>query len=318
MLFRFIGNLLSPGGDRGRLSILIYHRMLVTPDPILHDEMDAATFEQHVALLAAEFNVLPLGDACGRLANGTLPARAACITFDDGYADNEQIALPILKRFGVSATFFVSSGFSDGGIMFNDVVIEAVRRAPAGTHDLSSLKLGSYSLSDSSTRRAAIYALLGQLKYRPVEERRALVEQLAEKIGSTLPRNLMMSPAQIRRLHDAGMEIGAHTVNHPILTSLDEQQASAEIVDGKRRLEEIIAAPVSLFAYPNGKPGQDYGPRDVELVKKAGFSAAVSTIGGIATGSSDFFQLPRVGPWERNPRRLAARLLLSCARAGSG
>jgi peptidoglycan/xylan/chitin deacetylase (PgdA/CDA1 family) len=148
-----------------------------------------------------------------------------------------------------------------------------------------------------------------------VGERQALVEQLAEKMGSTLPKNLMMSPAQIRRLHDAGMEIGGHTVNHPILASLDEDQARAEIVDGKRRLEDIIAAPVSLFAYPNGKPGVDYGPRDVELVKKAGFAAAVSTIGGVAGRSSDIFQLPRFGPWDRNPRRLAARLFLGCVRA---
>ena len=77
-MLRLIGNLLSPAGDRGRLSVLIYHRMLVAPDPILHDETDAATFEGHMGLLAAEFNVLPLGEACGRLVRGALPARAAC------------------------------------------------------------------------------------------------------------------------------------------------------------------------------------------------------------------------------------------------
>ena len=104
-MFRLVGNLLSPAGDRGRLSILIYHRALAAPDPILHDEIDAATFEQQMALLAADFNVLPLGEACARLVRGGLPARAACVTFDDGYADNEHTALPILKRFGVPATF---------------------------------------------------------------------------------------------------------------------------------------------------------------------------------------------------------------------
>jgi peptidoglycan/xylan/chitin deacetylase (PgdA/CDA1 family) len=314
-VFRLIGNMLSPGGSRGRLTILIYHRMLPAPDPILHDEMDAAAFEGHVALLAAEFNVLPLGEACGRLAGGTLPPRAACITFDDGYVDNEQIALPILKRYGLPATFFVSSGFSDGAIMFNDNVIEAVRQAAAGTHDLSSLSLGVYSLGDSSTRRLAIDAMLGKIKYLPISERQVLVEQIAEKMGTPLKKNLMMSPAQIRRLHESGMEIGAHTVNHPILASLDEHQAIAEIGEGKRRLEEIIESPVSLFAYPNGKPGVDYGPRDVEIVKRAGFSAAVSTIVGVAGRGSDPFQLPRFGPWDRNPRRLGARLLLNSARA---
>lgn len=297
------------------MSILIYHRALAAPDPILYDEIDAAIFERHMALLADEFNVLPLGEACARLARGALPARAACVTFDDGYADNEQIALPILKRLGLPATFFVSTGYSDGGFMFNDGVIETVRHAPTGTHDLSSLGLGSHSLGDSASRRAAIDALIRQLMYRPVSERSALVVQLAAAMRSTLPTDLMMRPAQIKRLHDEGMEIGGHTVNHPILTLLNEQQARAEIVRGKRRLEEITGAPITVFAYPNGKPGWDYGPRDVGLVREAGFAAAVSTISGTAGRGSDLYQLPRFGPWDRNPRRLGVRLLLNCARS---
>jgi peptidoglycan/xylan/chitin deacetylase (PgdA/CDA1 family) len=316
-LFRLAGNLLSPAGHRAKLSILIYHRALAAPDPILHDEIDAATFEWQMTLLRDEFNVLPLGEACARLARGALPARAACITFDDGYADNEQTALPILKRLGLPATFFVSTGFSDGGFMFNDGVIEAVRRAPAGTHDLSSLGLGTCSLDDSASRRAAIDALLGLLKYRPVLERGALVEQLAAALRSALPKDLMMRPAQIKRLHDQGMEIGGHTVNHPILTVLDEQQARAEIVGGKHRLEEITGAPVTLFAYPNGKPGRDYGPRDVDLVRQAGFTTAVSTTAGVAHRASDPLQLPRFTPWDRSPRRFGLRLLLNCARPGA-
>ncbi len=314
-LFQFAGGLVSPAGERGRLSIVIYHRALAAPDPILQGEIDAATFEQQMKLLAADFNVLRLGEACARLARGELPARAACVTFDDGYADNEEIALPILKRLGLPATFFVSTGFSEGGIMFNDGVIEAVRRAPAGTHDLSGLGLGSLELGDSISRRTAIDALIAQLKYRPVGARGAVVAQLAEAMQSTLPTDLMMRPEQIKRLHDEGMEIGGHTVNHPILTVLNEQEARAEIVGGKRRLEEITGAPVTLFAYPNGKPGRDYGPRDVKLAREAGFAAAVSTMGGVARHGSDLFQLPRFTPWDRSPRRFGMRLLVNCVRA---
>ena len=316
-MFRIVGNFLSPAGSGGRLSILIYHRTLAAPDPILQDEIDVTTFERHMALLAAEFNVLPLGEACAKLVRGRLPARAACITFDDGYADNERLALPILKRFGLPATFFVSTGFSDGGIMFNDGVIEAVRRAPAGTHDLSRLGLGSHALDDGASRRSAIDTLLSRIKYRSVGERSMLVEQIAEVMRSELPKGLMMRPAQIKRLRDEGMEIGGHTVNHPILAVLDAQQARAEIIDGKHRLEEITGAPVTLFAYPNGKPGRDYGPRDVELVREAGFTAAVSTLSGVAGRGSDVLQLPRFGPWDRSPLRLGARLLLNCARSAA-
>ena len=199
--------------------------------------------------------------------------------------------------------------------MFNDGVIEAVRGAPFGAHDLSQLGLGSHTLGDSASRRAAIAALIAQIKYRPMGERGALVVELAAAMHSTLPKDLMMGPGQIKRLYDEGMEIGGHTINHPILTALDDSQARAEIAGGKRRLEEITGAPVTLFAYPNGKPGSDYGPRHVELVKEAGFAVAVSMIPGIANRGSDLFQLPRFGAWDRTTRRFGARLLLSCARS---
>jgi peptidoglycan/xylan/chitin deacetylase (PgdA/CDA1 family) len=313
-LFRLIGNLLSPAGERGKLSILIYHRMLSAPDALLHDEIDARTFERQIGLLAREFNVLTLGEACERLQAGALPARAVSITFDDGYSDNEAVALPILKRLKVPATFFVATGFSNGTAMFNDVVIEAIRRAQPGVYDLSTLGVGIVRIGDILDRRTAVGSLLNAIKYRSVADRRSLAERIAESLGVPAPRKLMMTPQQIRRLHAEGMEIGAHTVNHPILASTDDKEAKEEIVSSKRTLEEIVDAPIKLFAYPNGKPGQDYGPQHVKLVKEAGFIAAVSTLAGIAHRGSSLFELPRFGPWERNPRRLGLRLMMACAR----
>jgi peptidoglycan/xylan/chitin deacetylase (PgdA/CDA1 family) len=314
-MFSLLGNLASPAGSRAKLSILTFHRVLPAPDPILHDVIDAATFEEHMAILKREFNVLPLGEACARLARGGLPARAVCITFDDGYANNEQIALPILMRVGLPATFFVATGFLDGGSMFNDDVIEVVRTAPDGAHDLAALGLPVCTLGDATSRRSAIDALIGQLKYRPAGERTQLVAQIAEAMRGTLPSNVMMCPAQVRNLHDQGMEIGGHTINHPILMGLDEETARSEIAGCKRRLEEIAGAPVTLFAYPNGKPGSDYGPEHVRFVKEAGYGAAVSTVSGVADRSSDVFQLPRFSPWDRSPRRLGLRLVVNAMRA---
>ncbi|HZM47261.1 MAG TPA: polysaccharide deacetylase family protein [Burkholderiales bacterium] len=313
-MFHFIGDLLSPPRAHRRLSIVIYHRVLRAPDSILEDETHAAAFEMHVRLLAGEFNVLRLSEACARLKAGDLPTRAVCITFDDGYADNHEVALPILKRHGVVATFFVSPGYSEGGSMFNDIVIEALRAAPAGAHDLADLGLGHLQLGDSASRRAGIDALIRQIKYRAPAERMALAAGIAAAVRSAVPRNLMMTPAQIRRMHDEGMEIGAHTVTHPILASIGEDEARAEIVDSRGRLEEIVGAPVTLFAYPNGTPGRDYRPEHVRLVKEAGYSAAVAAVGGIAHGASDPFQLPRFGLYDRTPFKLGARLLAGYVR----
>jgi peptidoglycan/xylan/chitin deacetylase (PgdA/CDA1 family) len=276
--------------------------------------IDGATLSQHMQMLGKMFTVMPLGEACVRLARGTLPSRAVCLTFDDGYADNEEVAFPILKRLGIPATFFVSTGYIDGGIMFNDGVIETLRRAPGGFYDLSALGLDSYAVDDIGSRRMAANAIIQAVKYRSPTERGLLVQRLAAEMHVTLPSNFMMSAVQIRRLHAAGMEIGAHTVNHPILTSLSDEDAQAEIADSKRMLEDITGARVTLFAYPNGKPGQDYDAQHVRLVKQAGFSAAVCTTRGICTRASDPFQLPRIGSWDSDPRRLAARLLYMCAR----
>ncbi|MGE5522224.1 MAG: polysaccharide deacetylase family protein [Rhodospirillaceae bacterium] len=314
-LCRLAGDLVSPVGERSKLTVLMYHRTPAEPDPLLPEVLDAAAFGRHMALLARNFNVMALREACARLANGTLPSRAACITFDDGYADNERIALPILKRLGVPATFFVATGYMDGGIMFNDAVIEAVRRAPAGQHDLSALGLGRYVLNDVASRRAAIETLIAQLKYRAAAQRSDLAGRLAAAMSSTLPRDLMMTARQIKRLHDEGMEIGGHTVSHPILALLGDDDAQVEITDGKRRLEQLVGAPVTSFAYPNGRPGGDYGPRDVRLVRDAGFTAAVSTVSGVASRGSDLFQLPRFGPWDRHAGRLGVRLLVNCLSA---
>ena len=104
---RVAAALFSPAGARARLSVLIYHRVLARPDPMFPEQIDAARFTMQMELLSRRFNVLPLAEAVQRLQSNSLDSRSACITFDDGYADNYTIALPILKRHGLTATFFI-------------------------------------------------------------------------------------------------------------------------------------------------------------------------------------------------------------------
>ncbi len=304
------------GGVRQRLSILIYHRVLAQPDPLFPHELDAARFERQLALVKECFRLVPLRDGLRGLREGTLPARAACITFDDGYADNAEIALPILQRHGAPATFFVASGFLDGGRMWNDTVIELVRRAPA-TVDLTRAGFGMLQLDTVAQRRAAIGALLDQLKYLPLAARQERVDQLCELVPVALPDDLMMRSAQVRQLHAAGMEIGGHTVRHPILARLDAAAARREIADGKDALEGLIGAPLRSFAYPNGKPGQDYLAEHARMARELGFEAALTTSWGAAGPASDPFQLPRFTPWDPRPGRFVLRMLQNLRRAGT-
>jgi peptidoglycan/xylan/chitin deacetylase (PgdA/CDA1 family) len=314
MLVRQLCQRLFPGGPGGQLSILIFHRVQPGPDPLFPHEIDAERFERVCSWLGRWFQVLPLDEAVQRLRAGTLPAAAVAITFDDGYADNHDVALPILQRHGLNATFFVSTGFLDGGMMWNDKVIETVRACRLPSLDLHGWlddgAVDSYPLQDIAQRRHAIDAILARIKYLEPSHRDRLADALVERAGVSLPADLMMRSVQVRALHDAGMRIGGHTCWHPILATLSDAAASAEIGQGRERLQELTGAPVTLFAYPNGRPDTDYDSRILGLVRAQGFDCAVSTSWGAArSGASiDLFQLPRFTPWDRQAWRFVLRL----------
>lgn len=305
-------------GLRGAcLSILMYHRVLPQADPLFPGEVDAPRFDAQMALLARSFNVLPLAEAARRLSDGSLPPRALVITFDDGYADNHEIALPTLRRHGLSACFFIATSFLDGGRMWNDTVIECVRRSRRDALDLAPFGLGRLPLGNPVQRRAAIDALLGVIKYQTVAQRVDSLDQLRTLCDpAALPDDLMMRSDQVRSLHAQGMEIGAHTVQHPILCTLDADAARREMLDSRRHLEGLVDAPVTLFAYPNGRPDQDYAAAHVAIARDLGFAAAVSTAVGVSTAGADLLQLPRFTPWDRQPSRWLGRLVASRWRRG--
>jgi peptidoglycan/xylan/chitin deacetylase (PgdA/CDA1 family) len=308
-MFRIPFTLASPAGPRGRLSILILHRVLPQPDALFPDLPDAARFEAQLRWLRDWFEVLPLHDGIERLYAGRIPARALAISFDDGYADNEQVAAPILRRLGLSATFFVTTSFLSGGCMWNDRVIEAVRSSCCDVLNLDPLGLGRHVLGPIPQRRATIDRLLDAIKRLEPSRRAAHVDAIVAAAGAAGIPSLMMTPGQLHSLRRMGMDVGAHTLTHPILSRLSLEQARAEIGGSKEALERLLGEPVRLFAYPNGVPAEDYGPEHAALVRDCGFDAAVSTAWGAASAQSDRYQLPRFTPWDRSRLRYGARML---------
>jgi peptidoglycan/xylan/chitin deacetylase (PgdA/CDA1 family) len=306
--------LLAPGGSETPLSILIFHRVLERPDDLFPDEMHAQEFDRICQWMSSWFNVLPLDIAVAKLKSSSLPARPACITFDDGYRDNHDVAMPILRKHGLPATFFIATGFLDGGRMWNDSVIESIRLTKV-QEELNLGQLGSYAMTSIADRARAIQKLVGQIKYLPNEQRHAATEQIRAAADVELPNNLMMSSEQVKALHSAGMQIGAHTKSHPILARLTDGEAYQEIEESKLMLEALLNDRVRLFAYPNGKPGEDYLPRDVSAVKRLGFDAAVSTRWGVSTGTHDPFEIRRFTPWDKQRHRFGLRMLTNIYRS---
>jgi peptidoglycan/xylan/chitin deacetylase (PgdA/CDA1 family) len=296
--------------DKQRLSILIYHRVLSEPDYIRSGEPGPQQFQWQMDLLARYFNPLSLSSALSLMETGSLPERAVCVTFDDGYADNAAVALPILKRFGIPATIFVSSSFLDGGIMWNDRVIEAIKSSTRSAIDMDMVGLGTIGLESPGAKRAGAFKILDAIKHLSPKDREDAVEYVGS-IGAEPSKKLMLSTEQMRHLYDSGMEIGAHTHTHPILTSLSPEKAKQEIIIGRQRIESLLDAKVNFFAYPNGKPIRDYQSLHRDIVQDAGFQAACSTHWGVSSPASDKWQLARFTPWDASPQRFLLRLLLN-------
>jgi peptidoglycan/xylan/chitin deacetylase (PgdA/CDA1 family) len=311
---RALTALASPGGPQGRLAVFTFHRVLAAPDPLLPFEPDQATLANILDWIGEQFRVLPPYEGCRRLHAGKLPPRAAILTFDDGYRDNFEIALPLLRARGLSAAFFIATGYSGGRPMFNDRIVHAIRGCRR-----SSLKLPwpggeLITLDGIDTRRQAIDRIIAAVKYLPGEAREARVDRLVEATEADAPAGLMMTPEQIAALAAQEMEIGGHTRSHPILQSLPAERAQNEIEQCRTDLTEITGRAPRLFAYPNGKSPRDYGPIHRAFVARAGFEFAFTTEGGAASAATDPFRIPRHTPWSRRRPRFgwqAYRNLLS-------
>ncbi|MFK3739424.1 polysaccharide deacetylase family protein [Massilia sp. TN1-12] len=310
-VIRGAGDLIAPRAKgAGRLCILNYHRIMAAPDPLLDGEPNVETFEWQMRLLSECFNVLPLHDAIQLLDSARMPARAVAITFDDGYRSIHDLALPVLAKYGLPATVFVTTGhMSEKGSMWNDMILEAVRRLPDGALDLRALGLERYPMGSAEERKRTARQLTERCKYMSLPARAEFTDHLQTLAGVPLRQDLMLDNDMLRTLAANRIEIGGHTVSHPILTRLDDEAARREIADNKRQLEEVIGRPVRLFAYPNGKRGQDYDARHAQMVADAGYAAAFTTAPGAATRRDPRYELPRSRPWDDTPLMFAARLL---------
>lgn len=314
MIGRLVTQAINPGGPRGSLSVLFFHSVRHSVDPLAPHEPTAQRFDTILGWLQRQLTILPLDEAVRRLREGRLPPAAGAVTFDDGYRDNFEIAAPILQRRGVPATFFVASGFLDGGIMWNDVVIDALRSTRRDAISLPNLGVPALSLHDWSARAQAVTSILMAIKYLPQDQRDKAAAEVARACAVEPPKDLMMSSEQIRSLAAMGFGIGAHTHTHPILARLADTAAEEEIRLGREYLSALVDQPVNLFAYPNGRWLDDFDERHMGIVERAGFDAAFSTEPGVGRLASNCFALPRFTPWDRDPWRFQLRMLLNMSR----
>jgi peptidoglycan/xylan/chitin deacetylase (PgdA/CDA1 family) len=291
-------------------SILCFHGLKSDDDGDLPDDglhLAASRFEQVCAHLSKNWCVLPLADIIGHLRAGeTLPQRTVALTFDDGYASNFEIGLPILERYALPATIFPVTSFLDGHdwLWFNRLRYALLKTDMSFLPTLDSGFAHPLQLHTQSGRLASLETCLDQLKTTPQEGILARVKQIENGLGCSLqhaaqkPDKLRpLTWDQARLMRDSGLvSFGGHSHQHLILGRCEDATTSSEIANCAARLTAELGYHSGVFAFPNGKP--DDIPTGVDAVLQAnGFNAAVTTSTGTVSRLTSLTRLPR----QRNP-----------------
>ncbi|MEG3765065.1 polysaccharide deacetylase family protein [Alteromonas sp. 14N.309.X.WAT.G.H12] len=281
----------------GHSAVLYFHRVLTEPDPYYPDDPTANELDSLFGVLKKSFNIVSLREIAEKRVADVGEKPLLGISFDDGYLDNYSLARPILNKHNIKATFFISTVGTREGMLWQDKVIECVRRS--GSHNWV-FEVGS--ALDGMNERSKINFLMERMKRLDVGTRETQLTRWSFKLGGLPYPVMMMNDSQVKRLSDEGHDIGGHTHNHVILKSESLERVEKEVTENRDYLERLIGKKVDLFCYPNGHPFHDIDVgRHPEMLRRLGFRYAFTTQDGGVEPSSDPMLLPRFLPYRKNP-----------------
>lgn len=285
------------GIQKNQLTVINYHRIddpgaagIVSFKPNI--SATPAEFARQLDYLKSRFNIVNTQQIVNHLDGGsTLPPNAALITFDDGYLDNLTHALPILRDRGCSALIFLTTNFIDRKqTAYWDYAAACFYLTAKESVDLP--LLGPVSWMDGRQKDRILLSWVERVKMLPVDEKYRALGQLPVRLDVCVPqdelRGLFMNWDQVRQAAAGGMEIGSHTVSHPILSRISAEQVQMELNDARYRIEAELGREISTFAYPNGQ-ARDFSPEIVSAVRDAGYKLAFTLVNGM----NEYDRLPQ-------------------------
>jgi len=283
------------------VAVLRYHS--IRKDPKLHQHYltgivhSLAQFEEHMRIVASEYAPVSLDDfvafSDGRAA---IPRRAVAVTFDDGFADNLEIAAPVMNRYGIRAAVFVSVGFVEARETlwflrirhaFNTSTVPVWPGLQGDRHFDFSVPAERYQAFLEASRACA--QLTG-------ERQQSLVSSLEHRLEATQLRpeeKIMLTWDGIRELLVQGHIVGAHTVSHPNVAHIGHEELVRELVDSKRRLEEETRAPILHCSFPKPILAPYFTEETIREVRRAGYRTAVTCEPGTFRSGGDLLRINR-------------------------
>jgi peptidoglycan/xylan/chitin deacetylase (PgdA/CDA1 family) len=289
--------------QRVRGIVLRYHALTDDAGEVRYAAPDICLpvplFRLQMGFVKRAYSVVGIDELVDALERGgNLPPRALSITFDDGYADNHRLALPVLRALDLPATIYITTGSVSGAAPFWVAAVRALVLSAAGPA-LDVPGLEPITLGAGAEREMAAKVLTRALVPLPAPERAEVLAAVAAAAGIDLHALLagtMVTWEQIRELHAAGWTIGAHTVTHANVALAAPEEAEREILGSRDALAAAIGAPIRHFCYPNSGGQQRYFSADVAaLLQRHGFRSATTSRPGGLRPDADRFQLPRLG-----------------------
>lgn len=274
------------------LMILAYHRIVDVADDAEYkfdlDLISASSedFEWQMTFVKKHYNPITFFDLVEITAGRKkMPLRPLIVTFDDGFDDNYSIAFPILKKCNVPATIFISTDYIGGTKTFwFDWVAHIILCADNIIIDLNSADLVLDLNSDRKQRKLLLKTLLRRLKEIPNSARINAIEMLEHQTGFVQNKEKFFQSApltweQVKEMSASNIEFGSHSVTHPIFSNLDDDELYYEIEHSKNVLEDQLAKPCQVLAYPVGGKNA-FDKRALKMAEQCGYEFSTSYVNG--------------------------------------
>lgn len=295
--------------NTAKFAIVCYHRVGSGGAPF-YSNFDPATFEAQIRFLRNAYRIISMDELCSELNEPGRATQAIALTFDDGYKDLYAHAFPILRRYGIPATIYLTAAaIETGELSWYDRIFAQIMRYPGDTLQLDGKVSRQIALPSRATRIHAAAEIVRTLRGYTNQHRIEACAEL-EKCVNLPEREVehsMLTWEQIREMQAHGILFGAHTMNHPAVRALSAAERDRELMDSKSLLEERLQRPVDHFAYPFGLVS-DIDAETCSALPQYGYRSAVSMVWGLNTAATHRYLLRRVGGEEPNLSVFAARL----------
>lgn len=276
--------------------ILMYHKIGLQPYEFT-PSLNVKIFEKQINLLRRLYDVISLEEIFS--SHLTKKGKSKLIiTFDDGYRCIYKYAYPILKKYGVPATIFLTvSSIEENKPIWTDLIGYYFETTPEKRIEIviqdNRMNL---SLNNREGRLSALKQIKDLLKDISNKEKLIIIEELRNKLNVNNPGNgtfAMLNWQEINEMSGNNITFGGHTLNHPILSRIPLEEVKKEIIESKRIIEDKISRSVSAFAYPNGQP-EDFNEGVKRILKETGYKVACTTIFGKNDNNTDPYELKRI------------------------